>query len=393
MKKKILFVIPSLEAGGGEKSLVNLLHTIDFDKFQVDLVLLNKSGIFLKLVPNEVTIISLNNDYLTFTKSIFSSVIDFIKQGKITLAIFRILFTINNSLIKNLGKAEQKGWKYLSKSIAVLPTQYDAAIGFLEKSSIYFIVDCVKANKKIGFIHNDYNKLDLDASFDAKYFENLSTIATVSEECASVLKDVFPNQSHKVEVIYNIVSTSIITKLAEEKIEINQSEPILLSIGRLHPQKGFDFAIDAAQILKQKNVAFKWLVIGEGAERVSIEKSIEEKGLKDNFILLGLKENPYPYLKLATLYVQPSRYEGKSIAIDEAKILQKPILVTNFSTAKDQIIHNQNGLIVSMDAISIANGIQLLLDDENLKNQLISNLKNENLGTESEINKLYNTIA
>ncbi|WP_395064843.1 glycosyltransferase [Flavobacterium sp.] len=392
MKKKILFVIPSLQAGGGEKSLINLLHTIDFNKFKVDLVLLNKSGIFLKLVPSQVTIITLNDDYNTFVKSIFLSVIGFIKQGKISLAISRILFTINNNFIKNLGKSEQKSWKYLSKSITKLPTQYDTAIGFLEKSSIYFAVDCASAKKKIGFIHNDYTKLDLDASFDAKYFHVLTTIATVSEECAAVLKKTFPSQSNKVEVIYNIVSSAIITKLANDKIEIDQSQPILLSIGRLHAQKGFDFAIDSAQILKQNKVPFKWLIIGEGAERISLEKAIHEKDLKENFILLGLKENPYPYLKAATIYVQPSRYEGKSIAIDEAKILNKPILVTNFSTAKDQISDTLNGLIVAIDAVSIANGIQHLLENETLRHTLSSNLKKEELGTESEIDKLYSFL-
>ena len=116
------------------------------------------------------------------------------------------------------------------------------------------------------------------------------------------------------------------------------------------------------------------------------------KRVASNFILLGIKENPYPYIKNATIYAQTSRFEGKSLAIDEAKILHKPILVTNFPSAKDQIINQENGIIVSLDAESIAEGIENLIQDSNSRNHLIANLKLKNYGTESEINKLYQLI-
>lgn len=391
-KSKILFVIPSLEAGGGEKSLVNLLNTIDYNKYDVDLVLFKNAGIFLKAIPSQVTILPINGAYKNFVKPIKSSILSFIKQGKIGMAISRILFTINNSLEKNSGKAEQKGWKYIRKSITPVTTQYDAAIGFLEKSSIYFVVDCVNARKKIGFIHNDYTKLDLNADFDAPYFRKLNAIATVSEECAAVLKSVFPSEKDKVSVIYNIVSTSLIQKMAEEEITIDTSKPIVLSIGRLHPQKGFDMALEAAKILKDTGVSFQWIVIGEGPEREVLELKIAKYDLQNNFQLIGLRENPYPYLKVATIYAQPSRYEGKSIAIDEAKIMQKPIVVTNFTTAKDQINHQNNGWITEFDEKQLAKDIAYLLQNKTVQEELSLNLSKENLSTESEILKLYSLL-
>ena len=88
----------------------------------------------------------------------------------------------------------------------------------------------------------------------------------------------------------------------------------------------FDIAIKAAAILVKKGYTIKWYVLGEGEERNTLEQSIKEHNLIANFILLGIKENPYPYINNATIYVQPSRFEGKSLAIDEAKILHKPIL-------------------------------------------------------------------
>lgn len=387
-KKKLLFVIPSLDAGGGEKSLVNLLNSLDFNKFQVDLVLFKPSGIFMKLIPKEVHLVSLSQNYQAFSKPIATSMLSFLKKGNIGLIWSRLNYTITNFINKNKGIAEQKTWDYLKSSIGQLDKEYDVAIGFLEKSSIYFVVDCVSATRKIGFIHNDYDQLDLDSDFDLPYFKKLSTIATVSEECADVLKKNFPSEQDKIRVIYNIVSSQLIHKLAAAPCEIDTKDMVLLSIGRLHPQKGFDIALEAALILKNKNITFRWYVIGEGAERKSLESNIEAKGLQDCFILLGLKENPYPYIKAATICVQTSRYEGKSIAIDEAKILHKPIVVTNFTTAKDQISNNETGLIVAMNPESIVEGILKFTEDTAFRNKVISNLKAQNFGTESEIQKI-----
>lgn len=392
MKKKIVFVIPDLGAGGAEKSLVNLLNTLDFNSYDVDLILFKNAGIFLSLLPKEVTVISMVGDFYKFTEPLKSSFLFFIKRGKISLIYARLMYVFSNFILKDKVKAEQIGWRFIKKSIVPLPTFYDAAIGFLEKSSIYFVVDCVNAKKKIGFIHNDYTKLNLNSDFDAPYFSKLNAIVTVSDECAVVLKSVFPEEKEKVAVIHNIVSTSLIQKMADEKITIDTSKPILLSIGRLHTQKGFDMAIDAAKILKDKGVLFQWIILGEGAEKKSLELKIAKYNLQNYFLLIGLKENPYPYLKAATIYVQPSRYEGKSIAIDEAKIMQKPIVVTNFTTAKDQINDKVNGWITSFDANELANAIVILLNSKAIRDELSLNLSKEQLSTEGEILKFYSLL-
>ena len=133
-------------------------------------------------------------------------------------------------------------------------------------------------------------------------------------------------------------------------------------------------AIEACKKLEEDGYKITWYVIGEGEERGNLEKMIEENDLKGKFILLGIKENPYPYIREANIYVQPSRFEGKSIAIDEAKILHKPIVITNFSTAKDQIKNKENGIIVEMDPNAISEGIKKLIDNEELRNKLTSNL-------------------
>jgi len=394
MKKNILFVIPSLDAGGAEKSLISLLSVLDFNSYNVDLMLLNKKGLFLNLIPKQINLIDIDGDYKLFTEELRTFFITAIKKGKIKLIINRILFTLKNNIIKNKGQAEQRSWKHLETAIPVFEKNYDTAIGYLEKSSIYFVIDCINATKKIGFIHNDYQKLGLDSTIDKPFLEKLNHVVTVSDKCAISLKTVFPRLQNKVKVMHNIVSEKLINVLANETIpkEFTNQYFNIVSIGRLHPQKGFDYAIEACKIIKNKGYQIKWFIIGDGADRLMLEEKIIQYELMDNFILLGLKQNPYPYIKNANLYAQPSRYEGKSIAIDEAKILQKPILVTNFSTVTDQITNGVNGIICDMIPEAIAKAIISLLDNNNILHALSNNLKKENLSNEHEIEKLYKLI-
>lgn len=395
MKKRIVFAIPSLAAGGGEKSLVNLLNCIDFKLYEVDLILLNRTGVFLKSLPKEVTIIDLEGDYVDFTKGLFNSIFHFLFKFKIYLILNRIIYSFKNAFLNNKAKAEQYSWNNLSTSIAVLDNEYDVAVSFLEKTSMYFIIDKIKANKKIGWIHTNYSSSGMDPNFDNFYFRRMNAIITVSEECNQDLKVNFPDLKDKISTIYNLISPSLILSMAESKISENvfiDTPRLIVTIARLSYEKGCDLAVMAAEKLLRKNIDFKWLIIGEGGEYSNLKKIIKNNKLEQNMFLIGLRENPYPYLKAAMLYVQPSRYEGKSIAIDEAKILGKPIVVTNFSTAKDQIISNINGIIVDRNADALATTIANVLEDKKLQNALVENLSKEKLGTESEINKFYELV-
>ncbi|PEU83530.1 glycosyl transferase [Bacillus cereus] len=396
MKKNLLFVMPSLSAGGGQKSLVNLLSQIDYKVYDVDLFLFSKTGAFLNSIPKEVNILNFTENYEMFTNGLTNSIISFLKNGQISLAYSRFMFFIKNRIINNSTISEQYTWKYLNKSFEVLEKEYDVAIGYLEKSPIYFVVDKVKANKKIGWIHTNYSNSGMDCHFDYSYFERLDNIITVSEECAKSLEKRFVHLKHKVEVIYNIVSPKIINQLSNSGklggFICDNNYTNIITLARLSHEKGIDIAIKSCKLLVNKGYKIRWYVLGEGTEKKTLENLIESNGLKENFILLGLKENPYPFIKKADIYVQPSRYEGKSIAIDEAKILNKSIVVTNFSTAKDQIENEVNGLIVDMKPEAIVNGIEKLMKNTKLKRKLESNLCKENLGTEEEIYKLYKIL-
>ena len=246
MKKNLLFVIPSLAAGGGEKSLVNLLSQIDYDLYNVDLFLLNQEGIFMEFLPRQVNVLALPETYKLFTLPFVQSIWKLLQRRKLTLIYNRVIFTIKNKIIQDISRREQYTWKHIGKTLDKLEKKYDAAIGFLEKTATYFCVDKVDAKQKIGWVHIDYDKLGRDPKFDFPYFKKLSKIITVSEECASIFTTRFPSQKDKVEVIYNIVSPTIITKMAKQKIESaydkKDDEISILTVGRLHYQKGLEMA-------------------------------------------------------------------------------------------------------------------------------------------------------
>ncbi|MDM5208980.1 glycosyltransferase [Cytobacillus kochii] len=392
MKTKLLFVMNNLQCGGAEKALISLLHAIDYKRYEVDLLLFKKEGVFLNIVPNEVTILNEQEEFRYFDGRVIDNVLKAISSRRFDLAISRIkaarIFRTEN----NGAVCEQKVWKYISPCLSNVKKEYDVAIGFLEKNPIYFCLEKAKAKRKIGFIHNDYKQMGMDRTLDLPYFQQLDGIMTVSDSCADVLRQQFPEYQQKIKVIQNILSKSTIHTLAMNEMPLPFQGLKLLSIGRLHRQKGFDLALETAALLKKKGVPFKWLILGEGSERENLIQLSTKYQLEEEVQFIGIKENPYPYIRWADAYIQPSRFEGKSIAVEEAKILYKPVIVTNYSTSGDQIIHGQTGLIANMTAESLAETILQLFADESLQHQLMDGLGKEKLGTEDEIKRFYQYI-
>ncbi len=392
-KKDILFIMNNLQSGGAEKALVSLLQTIDYSKYNVDLLLLKNKGVFLNQLPKEVTLLQAPIAYSYFDMSIVTAFFQCIRKGKFTTLVNRILAISVLKTEKNPAVREQKMWRYLSPCLDKMAKKYDVAIGFLEKTPNYFCIDKTNATKKLLWVHTNYSNMEMQPKYDISYFQKANFIVTISNECATDLQNCFPQFSEKINVIQNIVSPDVILNLATneipEKIDFTNS---ILTVGRLSYEKGADLAIEACKILKEKNIQFQWIFIGEGTQRNELEAKVIAYQLQNNVTFLGEKANPYAYVNRATIYAQTSRFEGKSIAIDEAKILQKPLLATNFSTVVTQISHLKNGYIAEMNPNAIANGIITLLSDTSLQEQFKSNLSKEKLGTESEIEHFYQLI-
>lgn len=391
-KKDILFIMNNLNCGGAEKALVSLFQLVDYSRYNIDLLLIKKEGIFLNQVPSEVTILNEPLGFSYFDMSIKKAIYqNFIKLNfKIIYNRICAGFIFKNE--KNRALSEQKNWKYIRSCTNKLEKKYDVAIGFLEKTPIYYCVDKVNANTKIGFIHNDYNQLGMDSEIDFPYFNKLNKLVTVSEECKLVLEEIFPLLKSKLFVLNNIISAQTINNLSKEPIKLNENGLTLMSVGRLNYQKGYDLALDSCEILVKKGVVFKWYIIGEGEERNFIEKKIIEKKLQDYFILLGVKDNPYAYLAKADIFVHTARFEGYGIVIAEAKIIGLPMVITDFNIAKSHIDHGKNGLIAKLNSNSISNNLLYLIDNKLIREEFSSALLAEKLDTQSEIVKFYDII-
>ncbi len=391
-KKKVLFINYSLHSGGIEKSLVTILSLFDYEKYEVDLQLFANEGLFLERVPKQVHLLAplFPTEYrLNIRRAFFA----LLRKGRPDLAFCRLLVTFAG-LRGTMGERLGRMWKVESRFAHPAKGEYDAAVAFMEGQPIYYCVTKVKSRVKIGFIHGDYEAMGLDREFDREYVRRLDALCTVSESCLASLKRVFPESAEKCRVIYNIVSAGFMRNLAEqgEGFGDGYKGPRVLSIARLSPQKGIDLALPAAASLKKKGIEFRWYIIGVGPEEESLKAMADELGLGDRVFFLGERPNPYPYLKQCDVYLQPSRFEGKSIAVDEAMVMCRPILLTDFSTAADQIDSGVNGLIVPMTPEGVEEGLEKLLCSGELRASFTKALSEKTYSNESELGKLYALI-
>ncbi|WP_226655135.1 glycosyltransferase [Pseudalkalibacillus hwajinpoensis] len=397
MKKKVLISMYSLHIGGAERSLIGLLETFDYTKFDIDLFLYRHEGEFLSYIPNQIKLIPPIKEYTTFERPI----VEVVKEGNLFLGSVRILSKLKANM-KNKGlKKEQRTykqmqytWHYSLRKLPEFKKQYDIAISFLGPHN--FILEKVQARKKIGWSHTDYYTIvNPDEKLDEKMWSKLDYIVNVSSDCETSFLKVFPKLEGKSVVLENIISPSFVREQANEcviKEMPNDGSLKICTVGRYSNQKGFDMAIVACKKLIQLGYDIKWYVIGYGGEEGYLRELISTHNLGNKFILLGKKKNPYPYINSCDIYCQPSRYEGKAVTVREAQILGKPVLITNYPTAKSQLENGFDGEICDLSIEGIVNGIKDLYDNLSKRNELSKNCINRDYSNRSEINKLYELI-
>ena len=271
--------------------------------------------------------------------------------------------------------------------------EYDLAISFLTPH--YICLHKVNAKKKIAWIHTDYSTIGIDEVTEYDMWKEYDGIISISEQCTEAFLSRFSNLRNRIIRIDNIITRNMIIKQAENAVLCKQMDDDaikLLSIGRFTYQKNFDNIPEICQYIVRCGINVKWYLIGYGSDGDLIRSKIESCHMQKHVIILGKKENPYPYIKACNIYIQPSRYEGKAVTVREAQILQKPIVITDFPTAESQLKDGYDGVIVPMDNQGCAEGIINLIKDEKLQNELINNMKQEKYSNENEIRKIYSLI-
>lgn len=375
--KKVLFVINTLGCAGAEKAMLELMKKFPKEAYDVSLYVLLGQGEMIHQIPEYVTV--LNQSYCD------ASVLS--KEGKKELhkrvlkrlfhngSVFKNMPYLMSNLCSMLSKktihADKLLWKVMSDSADVLDGHYDLAIAFLEGGSTYFVRDHVQADRKITFLHVDYTYAGYTRELDQDCYLDFEHIFTVSDEVKESFLKVYPECKEKTATFHNLIDQEGIrkkAKLAGGFCDTYTGKRIL-TVGRLTPQKAYPIAIEAMKLLKDKNLDVKWYVLGEGELRGRLQKQIDALGLTEDFILLGAVENPYPYYAQCDLYVHATRFEGKSIAIQEAQTLGCAVLVSDCNGNREQVDDGTDGMLCQLDAEDISQKIAWMLTHEEICRQ------------------------
>ncbi|SDN22217.1 glycosyltransferase [Alkalicoccus daliensis] len=391
MKKKLLFVIDSLACAGAEKSLVTLLNLINYEKYEVDLQLFNYGGELEELVPKQVNLLPPLQYMDHVKKNLWNSLI----SSPLTHSMARIQYSYKLRLKKsdNITKA-RLFWKSASKVISENPVLYDSAIAYAQGVPTFYVSEKVNALKKLAWVNVSYYLKGENKIFQEKHYNKFDAVVTVS----GTTKDIFTqnklNIKGDLKVIYDINNPKMISKMADngEGFQDKYKGIKILTIGRLAKQKGYDIAMEACSRLKKGGLNFRWYVLGKGPLESEIKSRIKELNIEKEMILLGVKSNPYPFIKEADIYVQTSRFEGFGIALAEARMLNTPIVTTRFDAVESQMKHNENGIIVDIDPEAVYFGIKKLVEEPALREKIISYQKLEAKGNVEEINKFYELV-
>lgn len=384
-KKKILFILGVLDSGGVAKSLVSLVNAIDREKYDVSLLLVSKQrGPYYGLLPRDIHVIQ--SDLMAAVGSV-KGLPYLLRHGHPVLLL--------GTLLRLFLACFCKAWSgyVLSRLMPAVEREYDLIVDYNGQHQTYYMVDKLKARKKAAFFHNDYSQWPYYYRTDKRYYPRLDTVFTISPVCVESLKRYFPRQADKIKLMENISSVKMIERMAQERVDLpRRAQWSLLTIGHVCRNKGTHLAIQAGRILKERGMDYTWYFVGNTAELPQFENLLDECGVRENFVFLGLKSNPYPYIRQCDIVVHPSFFEGKSVALDEVKILAKPVVVTNFTTVGDQFEDGVNASIVDMTPESIAGGIIQLMTDEEKRKSYADYLQAHQRDNTGEVEKIYKLL-
>lgn len=396
--KRILIVSHAMEIGGVERALLGLLESIDPTRVSVDLFLLRHEGELLDLIPDYINLLPPIPAYTVLARPIVQT----IKEGHLLLSAARLVgkfrakqYDRKHGLTES-GVAIEYSHKYTKAFMPPIQpeVEYDLAISFLTPH--YFVAEKVRAKKRIAWIHTDYSVVQVDRASELAMWSCYDFIASISENVTETFLSVFPSLKEKIVLIENSLPKTLIGGQANafpvENEMQNDSTIKLLSIGRFSNQKNFDNVPDICRRILEAGLNIKWYLIGYGGDEPLIRHRITEAGMENSVIILGKKENPYPYIKACDLYVQPSRYEGKAVTVREAQMLCKPVVITRYATSASQLEDGVDGVIVPMDNEGCAEEIVQLLKDPEQMQRLSAACARRDYTNAGEVEKLYQLI-
>ncbi len=400
-KRQLLFVMDTFPVGGIAKSLLALWRELGAEEYDIDFLLMKREGELLPLIPDYVHLLPepLEEEFRSpHPKNLVRNFFRMPLARWWLWVKFSLTCTwgrITGGLHRHICRMDQ----FVALASAPQEKVYDAAVAYAGGRCIYYVATRVNAKVKVGYVHSDYRINEVDFMLkptDLIYFPMMDHLVTISSQCRESLQSEFPALADRCVVIENICSPEMIRGMANAGESF--SDPWegfrIVTMSRIDiPTKGLDLAVAACAELKKRQIPIRWYLLGDGKPRAQLQAMIDQQGLHDSFILLGAKVNPYPYIKDCDVYVQPSRIEGKSVALDEVKALGRPVVVTCFSTVRDQFREGETALFADMEPISIADQIAELLKNEPLRSKLQQELAAEKVGNPEQVEIFKKIIA
>lgn len=401
-KIKMLVVGITMNCAGSEKSFLSFLSCLDFERFDVTLLLAKREGLLLDQLPPEVRVEVMEkygDMFLLSGKNAARTLIDcFVKENPLTL--FEILpYFVGSVFTKGERRASiaTRMWLHFMEKMPAVRESYDVAVAYWGDRTMFYMCDKVKAEKKIAWLHFDYKNPPRDNDIYLPYFKKCDKVVTVSASIDESLRSELPGISDRCVMMENITNPKQIWDLAlrgESYPDTHFHGKRILTIGRISEQKGLDLVVPVLKRLREENYDIRWYVLGDGEEsyKQQLSEKLLDAGVADMMLFLGTTPNPYSYLRDCDIYAQPSRHEGKPISVEEAKIMYKPILATRYLSAPEQLENGELGVLCDVSSDGIYEGIKKLLDSPALCDRLTETLSRRKFGNSGEIEKFYDMI-
>lgn len=375
--RKIAIISKQMVMGGIEKCLINMLENYS-SMAHVTLFLMSDGGELRKQIPQNVEVKIIPD----FELSSKQRIVNAMGKGKIkeSIRIFKGLYKIKKETVF----FEQ--CKLLSNILPNIDEEYDIAISYSAPISfpVIYTLNNIKAKEKYLWIHTDLERMGISLYEARKEYFEYDKIYCVSKYIKEQLERMEPELLGKVFVGYNSINVDTIRKLAlqpcEKRFEEQKHKIRIVTVGRLCSQKGQEWVLDIADLLKESAMEFCWFLVGDGELKEKLVQQISERNLQENVILLGNQENPYPYMYGCDIYVQPSKYEGFCTTTNEAKILKKVVITTDVSGAREQFVNRENGIIVPIEKKAVFDAILEVINNKQLRECILINLaENKNV--------------
>ena len=350
---KILIITNDLEIGGIQKSLIDFLQYLSQKDFEVDLLLWQTDSLLKTQIPDSVNIIE--RKYAKTWKAVIN------ERNPLT----KIQYFSEYLSFNFFSKIVKKPWLYFPK----ITKSYKTVVSYSHNGyPRFYAIDKVIGEKKyLWYHHGSYENQGKNYDLDKKYYAKFNRLITVSKSNKNMLLEYFPELIDRISVVPNIINVEkIISDSRQLVLDLHKIEGFFnfVTVSRFSKEKGLYLSLEIAEEIKSLGIKFKWYFIGDGELFSDIKKIVLERDLEDVCILLGAKENPYPYMKLADFYIQTSFVESQSITVYEALALKKIIITTNLPALNEVLKNRKLGVLCNPDKISFVNGIKGLLYDD-----------------------------